>query len=104
MSGNYAIVEASGKQLWVEADHYYDLNRLPFNTGDEIILNRVLALSTEGSISIGQPCLQNSSVKARVLRHLKGPKITVYKMRPKKKTRLKKGHRQELTRIVIDSI
>ena len=41
VSGNYAIVEASGKQLWVEADHYYDLNRLPFNTGDEIILNRV---------------------------------------------------------------
>jgi|TARA_B110001469_G_C9539511_1_gene267966 large subunit ribosomal protein L21 len=104
ITGNYAVIEASGKQFWVEPNKYYDIDRLPFNPGDEIVLNRVLATSTDGSISIGQPCLNGKSVQAKVLRHLRGPKVTVYKMRPKKKTRLKQGHRQELTRIFVDSI
>ena len=100
----YAVIQASGKQFWVEENKYYDFNSLPFDSGDVLTLGRVLMVSGKNNISIGQPCLESSSVKAKVLRHLRGPKITVYKMRPKKKTRLKRGHRQELTRVLIESI
>nr|YP_010337466.1 ribosomal protein L21 [Pulvinaster venetus]UNJ17051.1 ribosomal protein L21 [Pulvinaster venetus] len=101
---NYAIIQTSGKQLWVEPGRFYDVNRLPANPGDTIILNRVLLVNNHGEINIGQPCLPNVSIKATVLRHLRGPKIVVYKMKPKKGFRNKKGHRQELTRLMIDQI
>ena len=55
-------------------------------------------------MTVGQPCLQNASVEATVLGHIRNKKITVYKMRPKKKTRKKQGHRDNLTRIMVNSI
>jgi large subunit ribosomal protein L21 len=84
----YAIVEISGRQFWVEKGKYYDLNRIPTELGKEITLNRVLLLNNDGEI----------------LKHLRGRKTIVYKMRPKKKTRKKQGHRQELTRVLIEDI
>nr|BDA97411.1 ribosomal protein L21 [Cryptomonas sp. NIES-345]BDA98372.1 ribosomal protein L21 [Cryptomonas sp. NIES-1327] len=101
---NYAIIEASGKQFWVEPGKFYDLNYLGLNPGDKIALRKVLLINKEGNIVVGQPCLEKVSVEATVLGHLRSKKITVYKMRPKKKTRKKQGHRDNLTRIIIDSI
>lgn len=100
----YAIVEISGKQFWVETGKYYDFNRIPTELGKEIILNRVLLVNNEGNISIGQPYLKNVKIQGKILEHLRGKKIIVYKMRSKKKTRRKQGHRQELTRILIQNI
>jgi large subunit ribosomal protein L21 len=100
----YAIIEVSGKQFWIEVGKYYDLNRITTNLGKEIILNRVLLLNNEGEVLIGKPYLNDVSVQAKVLEHLKGRKTIVYKMKPKKKTRKKQGHRQELTRILIERI
>ncbi len=100
----YAIVEISGRQFWIETGKYYDLNRIPTELGKEIILNRVLLLNNEGEVLIGKPYLDTVKVKGKVLEHLRGQKKIVYKMRPKKKTRKKQGHRQELTRILIEDI
>jgi large subunit ribosomal protein L21 len=100
----YAIVEVSGRQFWIEAGKYYDLNRIPTTLGKEVILNRVLLVNNEGELLIGKPYLDSVRVQGKVLEHLKGRKTIVYKMRPKKKTRKKQGHRQELTRVLIEKI
>jgi len=100
----YAIVEISGRQFWVETGKYYDLNRIPTELGKEIKLNRVLLLNNDGKILIGKPYLENVEIKGKILEHLRGNKVIVYKMRPKKKTRKKQGHRQEITRVLIKDI
>jgi len=100
----YAIVEISGRQFWIEIGKYYDFNRIPTELGKKIILNRVLLLNNDGEILIGKPYLETVKIKGRILEHLRGRKTIIYKMRPKKKTRKKQGHRQELTRVLIEDI
>ena len=100
----YAIVEISGRQFWIEIGKYYDLNRIPIKLGKEILLNRVLLFNDNGKILVGKPYLPNVKIKGKILKHLRDRKTIVYKMRPKKKTRLKQGHRQEITRILIKNI
>jgi len=101
---NYAIVQASGKQFWVEQDKFYDFDKLPLDRGDRFSLNQILLVKTTDSVHIGKPFLQDYSIQATVLRHITGPKIRVYKMRSKKKTRKTFGSRRKLTRILINSI
>jgi large subunit ribosomal protein L21 len=101
---NYAIIEASGRQFWVEPGRFYDFNHLSLKCGDKIALTRVLLINNEGNVSVGQPCLTNAKVEATVLGHIRSRKVTVYKMRPKKKTRKKQGYRSNLTRVMINSI
>nr|YP_009391162.1 ribosomal protein L21 [Dipterocladia arabiensis]ARW59306.1 ribosomal protein L21 [Dipterocladia arabiensis] len=101
---DYAIIEAGGKQLWVEPGKFYDLNYIPGNPGDLIYLNRVLLLYKDNNFKIGSPCLESSLVKTKILKHIKGRKLIVFKMKPKKNDRCKKGHRQKLTRIFVEQI
>ena len=100
----YAIVEISGRQFWIETGKYYDFNRIPTELGKQIILNRVLLLNNDGDVSVGKPYLESVKIKGKILEHLRGKKTIVYKMRPKKETRKKQGHRQELTRVLIEDI
>jgi large subunit ribosomal protein L21 len=100
----YAIVEISGRQFWIETGKFYDLNRIPTELGKEILLNRVLLANNEGELLIGKPYLEGVQVKGKILKHLRSRKTIVYKMRPKKKTRKKQGHRQDLTRVRIEEI
>ena len=102
---SYAIVQACGKQFWVEEDKFYDLDKLPLDNGDNFNLNQILLVKQQGFVKLGKPFLDDTyRVEATVLRHLSGPKIRVYKMRPKKKTRKTFGSRRKLTRVVINSI
>lgn len=100
----YAIVEISGRQFWIETGKYYDFNRISLKLGKQITLNRVLLLNNHGNILIGKPYIESVKIKGKILEHLRGNKTIVYKMRPKKKTRKKQGHRQELTRVFIEDI
>ena len=100
----YAIIEISGRQFWVEKGKYYNLNRIPTELGKKIILNRVLLLNNDGEIFVGKPYLENVKIKGKILEHLRSRKTIIYKMRPKKKTRKKQGHRQELTKVLIEDI
>nr|YP_010330343.1 ribosomal protein L21 [Rhodella violacea]UNJ18059.1 ribosomal protein L21 [Rhodella violacea] len=101
---NYAIIEASGKQFWVEPGRFYDFNYLPLEPGSSIIFNKVLLSNQNGEINIGSPCLEQVKIKATILRHLSGKKVIIYKDKPKKQARSKRGYRPSLTRILINSI
>ena len=100
----YAIAETSGQQFWFEVDRYYDIDRLNAKEKDKIILEKVLLLKNKNAITIGKPYVKDASIELEVISHKRDRKILVYKMRPKKKTRRKMGHRQELTRVMVKSI
>jgi large subunit ribosomal protein L21 len=100
----YAIIETSGTQLRVEPGRFYDVNRIAGEAADSITLDRVLLIENDGEVHVGQPTIEGATVQATVMEHRRGRKIIVYKMRPKKKTRKKQGHRQDLTRLMIESI
>ena len=100
----YAIVETSGRQIRVEPGRFYDVDRLAKQEGDTVTLDLVLYVSDGDDIQVGQPFVKEAVVSGTVMRHLRGRKVIVYKMQPKKKPRKKRGHRQELTRVMIDSI
>ena len=103
-AGTYAIVEASGQQFWVQPNRYYDLDRLHADVDAKITLDKVLLVKNGDAATIGKPYVQGASVELKVMAHRRGQKVIVYKMRPKKKTRRKNGHRQELTRVMVESI
>jgi len=100
----YAIAETSGQQFWFEVNRYYDIDRLNAKEKDKITLEKVLLLKDKDSITVGKPYVKNAKVELEVVSHKRDKKIIVYKMRPKKKTRRKMGHRQELTRVMVKSI
>ena len=101
---SYAIVEASGTQFWLQTNRYYDFNRLSAKVDEVITLENVLLINEGKGITLGKPYIKGARVELKVMEHRRGPKIIVYKMRPKKKTRRKNGHRQELTRVMVQSI
>ena len=100
----YAIAETSGQQFWFEVDKYYDIDRLNAKEKDKITIEKVLLLKDKESITIGKPYVKGAKIELEVVSHKRDKKIIVYKMRPKKKTRRKMGHRQELTRVMVKSI
>ncbi len=103
-TGPYAIVEASGQQFWLQPDRYYDLDRIAAEVDDTVTLENVLLVRDGSGTTLGRPYVEGATVELKVLAHRRGPKVLVYKMRPKKKTRRKNGHRQELTRVMVQSI
>ncbi len=100
----YAIAETSGQQFWFEENKYYDIDRLNAKEKDKITLEKVLLLKDKDTINIGKPYVKDAKSELEVISHRRDKKILVYKMRPKKKTRRKMGHRQELTRVMVKSI
>jgi len=100
----YAIAETSGQQFWFEVNKYYDIDRLNAKEKDKITLEKILLIKDKDNISIGTPYIKNAKIELEVVSHKRDRKIIVYKMRPKKKTRRKMGHRQELTRVMVKSI
>ena len=100
----YAIAETSGQQFWFEVNRYYDIDRLNAKEKDKITLEKVILLKDKDSITVGKPYVKDAKIELEVISHRRDKKIIVYKMRPKKKTRRKMGHRQELTRVMGKSI
>ncbi|MBD2305194.1 50S ribosomal protein L21 [Chroococcidiopsis sp. FACHB-1243] len=100
----YAIIETGGKQLRVEPGRFYDIELLAAEPDATVTIEKVLLVQHDGNVTVGQPLINGATVEGTVVRHLRGRKVLVYKMKPKKKTRKKRGHRQEITRLMIDSI
>jgi len=100
----YAIVEIGGGQIRVEPGRFYDINLLAADPDSSYTIDKVLLVSNDNDITVGRPFIEGATVEGTVMRHRRGKKVIVYKMQPKKKTRKKRGHRQELTRLMIDSI
>nr|YP_010618815.1 Ribosomal protein L21 [Deltalsia parasitica]WAX02828.1 Ribosomal protein L21 [Deltalsia parasitica] len=100
----YAVIDVGGNQIIIEPGKFYDVNYIFANPGDIISFKRVLFCSKSGNYDVGTPCLDQVCVKAIILKHLKGKKIKIFKVKPKKNNRTKKGHRQKLTRIFVQDI
>ncbi|ADL07529.1 50S ribosomal protein L21 [Thermosediminibacter oceani] len=100
----YAVIETGGKQYRVSQGDVIRVEKLNAAEGETIELDRVLAVSDGDKLLVGQPVLENAKVTATVLKHGKGKKIIVFKYKPKKNYRRKKGHRQPYTEIRIESI
>ncbi|NQW37575.1 MAG: 50S ribosomal protein L21 [Cyanobacteria bacterium] len=103
-TGPYAIVETSGQQFWLQPNRYYDLDRIALEVDGTLTIDNVLLVNDGKTTTLGQPYVKGATVELKVMAHRRGTKIIVYKMRPKKKTRRKNGHRQELTRVMVESI
>jgi len=100
----YAVIETGGKQYRVEVGTELEVELLDAEAGNTITLDRVLLVADGDDASIGQPLVSNATVSAEVLRRDRGPKLISFKYRPKARTRVKKGHRQELTVLRISDI
>jgi len=100
----YAIVDIAGQQFKVAKDQKVYVHRLDAKTGSKVSFDQVLLLDDGGKITVGAPAIANASVEAKVVKHLKDDKVIVFKKKRRKGYRVKNGHRQSLTEIVIESI
>ena len=100
----YAIVEIAGQQFKVEKDQKVFVHRLPSNEGSKVSFDNVLLLDDGKNITVGAPAIDGAQVGAKVLKHLKGDKVVVFKKKRRKGYRVKNGHRQSLTEIQIENI
>ena len=100
----YAIVEIAGHQYKVEKDQLIFVNRLKEDEGAQVSFNNVLLLENGGQITVGAPAISGAQVTAKVERHLKGDKVIVFKKKRRKGYKVKNGHRQKMTKILIKDI
>ena len=100
----YAIVEIAGHQFKVEKDQKVFVNRLQTEEGKKVTFDNVLLLADGSKVTVGAPAIDGAQVGAKVLKHLKGDKVIVFKKKRRKGYRVKNGHRQSLTEIQIESI
>lgn len=100
----YAIVNIKGQQFKVEKGQKLYVNRLPDAEGDEVSFSEVLLVDNDGAVTVGQPLVSGASVSAKVLSHLKGDKVIVFKKKRRKGFQKKNGHRQPYSKIEIQSI
>ena len=99
-----AVVEISGKQFKVSKDTKLYVHRLDAKEGDKVSFENVLLLDNGKKLLVGTPNVKGASVEAKVLKHLKDDKVIVFKKKRRKGYRVKNGHRQALTEIVIEKV
>jgi large subunit ribosomal protein L21 len=100
----FAIVESGGKQYRAVEGRAIEVDRLPAEAGKQFNIERVLLMADGDDVMIGTPTVDGIEVKVTVVDHFKGPKLISFKYRPKKRIRVKGGHRQQYTRLMVDSI
>ncbi len=100
----YAIIESGGKQYRAVEGSTIEVDRLDAEVGQQVSLPSVLLLVDGDQIAVGAPVVDKARVSATVVEHVKGPKIVVFHYRPKKRIRTKTGHRQQYTRLQVNSI
>lgn len=100
----YAVIETGGKQYRVSEGDAIDVEKLPYQVGDKVELDRILLVAGNAGVTVGQPVVEGAKVVARVEAIGRGPKIVVWKYRPRKRYRLRQGHRQPYTRLRIEKI
>ena len=100
----FAIVESGGKQFRAVEGGTLEVDRLPLETGANVKLERVLLLADGETISVGTPLVKDTPIWTTVLEHFKGPKVNTFNYSPKKRIRVKIGHRQNYTRLLVEQI
>ena len=100
----YAIIETGGKQYRVGVGDTLSIEKITVEPGSDITFDRVLMVGGDGSARVGTPIVAGATVQAQVEQQYRGPKIVVFKYKPKKRYRRRTGHRQALTRVAITAI
>ena len=100
----YAIVESGGKQYRAVEGEAIQVDHLPIPTGEDVKLEKVLLLVDGENITVGTPTIKDMNVFAKIAEHFKGPKVVIFKYSPKKRIRVKTGHRQNYTRLQVEQI
>ena len=100
----YAIVEIAGQQFKVEKDQQIFVHRLDAKQGTKVSFDKVLLTDDNGKVNVGSPLVKGMSVTAKVMEHLKGDKVIVFKKKRRKGYKVKNGHRQRLTEITVQEI
>ncbi|MCS7050211.1 MAG: 50S ribosomal protein L21 [Thermomicrobium sp.] len=100
----YAVVRTGSKQYRVRVGDIIEVEKLPVEPGQAVTLDDVLLVERDGDVLIGRPVVAGARVVARVLDQVKGPKLIVFKMKPKTRYRRKTGHRQRYTRLQVEAI
>ena len=100
----YAIVETGGRQYTVHPGEFLQVGKLPYAPEDSLELDRVLLISKDGNVKVGDPLVEGAKVKAEVVGHGRLPKITVFKFKSKTRYQRKVGHRQHYTQLRVTEI
>ena len=100
----YAIVEIAGQQFKVEKDQQIFVHRLDNKEGAKVEFDNVLLIDNKGKVNVGAPAISGAKVTAKVLGHMKGDKVIVFKKKRRKGYKVRNGHRQYLSKIEISSI
>lgn len=100
----YAIVEIAGQQFKVEKDQQLFVHRLEGKEGSSVDFDNVLLIDNAGKINVGAPAIDGAMVSAKILEHLKGDKVIVFKKKRRKGYKVRNGHRQYLTKIQVENI
>jgi large subunit ribosomal protein L21 len=100
----YAILESGGKQYTAREGETIEVDRLPLEVGEAVTFDEVLLVVDDGSPIIGKPYIKGAKVEGEVVSQFRGPKIIVFKFKPKVRYRKKQGHRQHYTRVALKSI
>ena len=100
----FAIVESGGKQYRAVEGRTIEVDRLPVDAGKKFDFERILLMADGDDVMVGTPTVSDILVKVTVVDHIKGPKIDRFKYRPKKRIRVRGGHRQQYTRLMVDFI
>jgi large subunit ribosomal protein L21 len=99
-----AIVVVKGKQFVVQTGDVLVVDRMQSELGESVSFDSVVMLEEEGKVSLGAPYLEGARVQATVRRHLRGPKIVIFKKNIRKRYQKKQGHRQDLSELVVNAI
>ena len=100
----YAIVDIAGQQFKVEKDQQIFVHRLDGKEGDKVSFDQVLLIDNDGKIAVGAPAIKDAAVTGKILEHLRGDKVVVFKKKRRKGYKVKNGHRQDFTKILIENI
>ncbi len=100
----YAIIQSGGRQYRAEEGHSFSVEKLPYEVGDQITLDKVFLLANDNEVKVGQPIVDGVAVRATIIEQYRGKKIFVWKYKPSKRYRRRKGHRQSYTRLRVDEI
>lgn len=100
----YAIVDIAGKQYKAEKDKFLYAPLLKQEEGDSVDFDRVLLVDNDGKVKVGAPTVKGAKVSAKVLGHVKDDKVIVFKKKRRKGYKVKNGHRQQFSKILIEDI
>lgn len=100
----YVIVDIAGQQMKVEQGQEVFVHRLEGEEGDKLEFDKVLLVDNEGKVKVGKPIVKGAKIDAKIVNHLRGDKVVVFKKKRRKGYQKSNGHRQDLTKVLIETI